>query len=107
MVPEEGEKLSNAPPNTFMPNPDNLVCIKKNKEVEAKKSIPIKLKTSNDEFYELWFKQDDTFQKPVITINGRIMTNACGYPFTLQSHILANLWLSVQAEFLRETNYMA
>ena len=35
------------------------------------------------------------------------MTSTCDFPLTLESHILADLWLKAQSEYLRETDYMA
>ena len=68
--------------------------MKKIRDHQSKPSIPVKLKTKYDSFNQLWFKQDDTFDLPVITIRGKIMTDSCNIPFTLESYVYANLWLS-------------
>ena len=72
--PKMDEKLGNVPPNKFMPKPADLVVMKKERKDGSKPGIPKKLTQPGDP-HELWFKQDDTFSQPIITINGRIMTN--------------------------------
>ena len=52
-------KLDYQPPNEFMPDAKDVVS-KKVERTDDKKSVPIKLETDSDNF-ELWFKQDDTF----------------------------------------------
>jgi len=53
VMPEAGEKLSNAPPNKFMPKPQNLVNMKKVRMDESKGAIPELVTTSP---YEVWYK---------------------------------------------------
>jgi hypothetical protein len=53
--PEADEKLGNAPPNSFMPNPENLVDMKKDRVNESKAGIPELVSKSTDP-YEVWFK---------------------------------------------------
>ena len=61
MKPEGNENLGHPPPNEFLPDPNNLVNLKK-KRVDPKKSeIPVKLTIPNSP-HELWFKQDDYYE---------------------------------------------
>lgn len=55
VMPEAAEKLDNAPPNKFMPKPENLIDMKKARVNESKAAIPELVTTSSDP-YEVWFK---------------------------------------------------
>ena len=59
-MPSKDDKLGNAPPNSFMPKPENLVNMKKEREVAEIIGKPSKI--CENGVHELWFKQDDTFQ---------------------------------------------
>jgi len=39
-LPESGEKLENAPPNPYMPKPENLVNMKKARGEDSKPAAP-------------------------------------------------------------------
>ena len=61
--PSKDERLSNAPPNLFMPKAENLITMKKERENPDKAAAPIMLTEPGIENqHELWFKQDDTFE---------------------------------------------
>jgi len=81
VMPEADEKLGNAPPNKFMPKPENLINMKKARVDESKGAIPELVTTSTDP-YEVWFKQDDTFDQPLISIKAKIVTNDGNFPQT-------------------------
>jgi len=54
IMPEEGMKLGNAPPNTYMPKAENLKSMKKERVNPDKPGIPIRLE--NDNGIEIWYK---------------------------------------------------
>ena len=58
-MPEEGMKLGNAPKNVFMPKAENLKTMKHQREEGSRPGIPEKISTENN--FEIWFKQDDSF----------------------------------------------
>ena len=60
VLPESAEKLDNAPPNQYMPKPENLVKMKKARDADSKPAVPQKISASTAP-YEVWYKQDDTF----------------------------------------------
>lgn len=55
----------------------------------------------------MWFKQDDTFDQPYIWMNMKIISNDCGFPYTVESEIYALLWQKMLFESQREVDYMA
>ena len=59
IMPEEGMKLGNAPKNVFMPKAENLKTMKLHREEGSRPGIPEKISTENN--FEIWFKQDDSF----------------------------------------------
>ena len=77
ILPEEGMKLDFAPPNHYMPEIDNLKNMKKQRDDPEKPGVPKLL--ANDTNFEIWFKQDDTFDQPYIWINAKILTNDCNF----------------------------
>jgi hypothetical protein len=82
-------KLGNAPPNKFMPSPDKIKSMKVDRPENGKAALPIKHSSDN---WCLWFKQDDTFDQPLVKAACFIYTRDCGYPDTLKSILLAKLW---------------
>lgn len=97
-------KLGNAPPNKFMPSPDNLKSTKKERDASGKPGIP---KLIENDKYALWFKQDDTFDQPIVKMICKIYTNDGGYPQTLRHLVLAKLWKKMLKQFVNEVSYMA
>jgi len=63
--PTEGMKLGNAPENTFMPKAENLICMKIDRVDPEKAALPQLIVQPQ---YDLWFKQDDTFDQPHVKI---------------------------------------
>lgn len=105
-MPEQHMKLGNAPVNEFMPKPENIVVKKVARENEAKRGQPKKLETGIDNF-ELWFKQDDTFDQAFVKLDMKILTTDCTFPIDPKAYILAKLWNNMIQENLRELLYMA
>ena len=62
---------------------------------------------SNVDNSEIWFKQDDTFDKPCVFINAKIFIRDCDFGLDPIVNIYANLWKGMLEEHLRERSYMA
>ena len=62
---------------------------------------------ANDLNFEIWFKQDDTFDQPYIWINSKILTGDCNFAIDPQATIYAIFWKGMLEEYLRERSYMA
>lgn len=75
-----------------MPKAENLRNVKLPREDADKPGVPRKIKIGNNENFELWFKQDDTFEQPFVWINMKIKTIDGGYPYTLESGLYSMLW---------------
>jgi len=105
-TPSEGMKLDYPPENDLMPNAEDVVSKKVERQEDTSAAVPISLNTGSDNF-ELWFKQDDTFDQPFVSMNCKIYTSDCMFPYTLKSHIYASLWQVMFDEHLREFSYMA
>ena len=88
VLPEETMKLGNAPENIFMPRIENLKSIKLERANPDKPGKPIKLSSDQDNF-EIWYKQDDSFEQPFVSIEAQIMTNDCNYTFKTRSKLMS------------------
>lgn len=104
-MPEERMKLGNAPKNVFMPKAENLKCMKIKREEGSKPGIPEKISTENN--FEIWFKQDDSFDQPFVSIEGEIQTGDCGFPLKTESRVMSSFWRFCFDEHMREISYMA
>ena len=104
VMPEPGMRLGNAPKNEFMPTAAKLVSVRADRVDKDKPSVPILIEQPK---YELWFKQDDTFEQPLVKISCQITTNSCGFPYSTESAVLAMLWQKLLSEHVRELDYMA
>ena len=94
-------KLGHAPPNKFMPNAENL----KNMKLDRENAKPVIISKSDN--FEVWYKQDDSFEQPFVFIEGKVMTNDCDFPIKIESQLLTQLWKCMLMESLREMGYMA
>lgn len=86
---ESEVKLGNPPENKFMPSPENIKSMKVDRPADGKAALP---KCIKEEGYNIWFKQDDTFDQPLVKIACFMYTRDGGYPDSLRSILLAKLW---------------
>lgn len=56
---------------------------------------------------DLWYKKDDTFDRPKSVVSMKIYTKDCDLGSKPESSVFLNLWAHMQNEYLREFNYMA
>lgn len=84
-----------------MPNAHKL----KNMKLQRDPANPVIISKSDN--FEVWFKQDDTFEQPFVIIEGKVLTNDCDIALKLESQILSQLWNYMLEESMREMNYMA
>lgn len=101
-VPEKSFDLDYPPKNEFIPNLEDLHNLKvTRKEKQTPKLILEKPGT------KLFFKQDDTFDQPLIYASASIYVQDAGYPKTTMGYIYASLWNDMFYGYMREDNYMA
>ena len=105
VMPLEGMKLGNAPPNQFMPKLEELVTCKQERKDPDTPGIPVMI--AQNDSHELWFKQDDSFDQPFVVIHGKIITNDCNFPLTTESMMYTMLWEKMYSEHIREIQYCA
>jgi len=96
---EDGVKMGNAPPNTFLPKKLEL---NKASELSGKPG-----KVFSDVNSEIYFKQDDQFDQPLVELRCKINTNDCDFPNTTESLLFSMMWVNMLNENHRELNYMA
>ena len=94
--------MGNAPPNSFMPR---ILKPLKAEATAGKRSMP-KL-VLEDKNMQVFFKQDDQFDQPLVEIRCKILTNDCNFPTTPESLIFSIMWAKMLDESHRELNYMA
>lgn len=101
--PEDSMKLGHAPENVFMPKAEDLINLK----APRANDLAATPKLISRPHYELWFKQDDTFEQPLVKLFCQIHTNSCSFPYSTESCVLAMLWQRVLSEHVRELDYVA
>ena len=104
VMPSDTMKLGNAPANMFMPKAENLITMKAERVNQELPALPKLIQRPQ---YDLWFKQDDTFEQPLIKINCKIYTNSSNFPYSIDSIVLAMLWQKLVSEHVREMDYVA
>lgn len=82
LMPEKKMKLGYPPLNTYMPRPEQIVSKKVKRATESAASEPVKIETDLKNF-EIFFKQDDTFDQPLVKMDLKICTTDCGFPYSL------------------------
>lgn len=66
-VPAEAKKIDLPPPNTFIPKNFDLCAVSDSKEVVAK--------LLDDEKIEVYYKKDDTFKVPKVSLHLQFKSN--------------------------------
>lgn len=101
---ESEVKLGNPPENKFMPSPENIKSMKVDRPADGKAALP---KCIKEEGYNIWFKQDDTFDQPLVKIACFMYTRDGGYPDSLRSILLAKLWKKCLKQHVNDMADMA
>jgi len=83
--------------------PKNFDVLAKEAERSAK---PVLIKKWDD-CTDLWYKKDDSFERPKCIINMNLYTNDLLFSLKPESRVFAKVWAKVLDEYLREFNYMA
>ena len=104
VMPENGMTLDYPPQNLFMPSADRLKMLRKERVEPDKPGNPNLIE---DKDFELWHKQDDTFEQPFIFMHAKITCNDCDVPLSSESGLLSYIWIRMLEEHLRELKYMA
>lgn len=78
VLPGDGVQLGYPPANDFIPKQD-LIAKKKDRTDADSASVP-SLLTNNNSSTKIWFKQDDTFNQPVVSCKLLLKTLDNGYP---------------------------
>mmetsp|Transcript_5568 Transcript_5568/g.8772 ORF Transcript_5568/g.8772 Transcript_5568/m.8772 type:complete len:150 (+) Transcript_5568:1298-1747(+) len=95
--------MGHPPPNTFMPR--NIFpnkASRANPEKSKKPSLII-----NEENLQVFFKQDDTFDSPMVELRCKLSTTDCEFPLSTESLIFSMMWVNMLNESHRELTYMA
>eukprot|EP00347_Sterkiella_histriomuscorum_P004511 403360183 len=100
-LPDPSMKLGYPPQNEFLPSV--LTEMKIPRDIENTKPAPPQ-KLSDSPL--LWYKQDDTFDQPYVSVNLKFQTIDCQYPSSALSQIFISMWRSCLNEHLRELTYM-
>lgn len=101
-VPGKSFDLDYPPKNEFIPNLEDLQNLKvERKEKQTPKLILDKPGT------KLFFKQDDTFDQPLIYASANVYVEDAGYPKTTMGYVYAIMWNQMFYGSMREDNYMA
>ena len=92
-------KILDLPPqNLYIPKNFNLYTN------TSQSKYPEKLYESDSSV--LWFKQDDTFNKPKGGIFLKIYSNDCGFGKLEEAYLLSKIWLRLYKDSIRETLYL-
>ncbi|KAL4508543.1 hypothetical protein ABPG72_003847 [Tetrahymena utriculariae] len=86
-------------PNTFLPKNMDLFT----KQIDTLPQYPYLIR--NEESSEVWFKQDNHFQKPKASVKVEISFNQ--QTRGIKNQVLFALWISLLKEEMREISYMA
>ena len=97
----DGKQTLDIPPRNNL-IPTNFDILPKNEELNK---IPMLLATNDA--YDLWFKKDDTFDRPKSYVSLKIYTQDCNLGHAPEARVFVQVWAHMQNEFLREFNYMA
>jgi secreted Zn-dependent insulinase-like peptidase len=80
ILPEDGMNLNYPPENKFMPLAENLKNIKLERVDKDKPGNPTLI---DEDRFELWHKQDDSFEQPFVFMQAKIKSNDCDLPHSL------------------------
>jgi len=68
-----------------MPNPEKLKDLRVPRVEPEKAGTPKLIKVAEN--FDLWFKQDDSFDVRQVWMQVKIQSNDCDYPYTIQSQL--------------------
>ncbi|EAR82571.1 insulysin, insulin-degrading enzyme (macronuclear) [Tetrahymena thermophila SB210] len=97
-IPHDSKKMDLPPKNTLLPQKFDLFT----SETDAPPKDLL-----NNEFIELWYKQDSQFKIPKVTLKLRFKNNDCGLGLTARAEVQTKLWTNLFNEFTRELRYQA
>ena len=106
-MPLEDESLDLTPENIFVPK-QSPVCKKAEKpEGGDEPGFPKLIMGSENDESQVWFKQDDSFNQPLVMCNLKIYSTDNDHPFNRESKIFIALWSQMLNEHTRELKYTA
>ena len=94
------KQLDLPPKNNLIPT--NFDILSRNERLSEQTKL---LKQWDDT--DLWYKKDDTFNRPKSVVSCKLYTKDCHMGKTVKARVFVHLWTQMQNEYLREFNYMA
>ena len=102
-MPKEGEVLAYTPPNIFIPD-SPVTPLKADRKNPNFSSNPEMIEFGDS---TVFFKQDDSFDQPIVLVNVKIYCNDNNFPQNKKASCFLSLWQNMLEEHLRELKYTA
>ena len=95
------KKFGLPPQNILLPK---RVDIKPDSDTKEYSKVPKKLCYWSD--CDVWFKQDDKFERPKAIVSLKVYTPDCNLGKTIEAKVFSEVWTEVMVEYLQEFLYM-